>query len=120
MQIKSCIICHKEFFPLVGNQKKCPNCKYKRVGQKLNTPRKVECIRCGKEFTTTIYNRKFCGKKCRELFHYHPPLQEHICPVCNKPFKTTKGNKKYCSDFCAHKAKLNPNWKELANGSHDS
>lgn len=115
MQIKTCIICHKEFIPMVGNQKKCPNCKYKRLGDIVRVAQTVECARCGTPFSTTIYNRKFCSKKCRELFHYNPEVKDHTCLVCGKKFKTTKSNKKYCSDLCAHKAKLNPNWKELSN-----
>lgn len=119
MQIKTCTVCHKEFLPLVGNQKKCINCKNKRAGDTVRKPQTVECTQCGKPFVTKIYNRKFCSKKCRELFHYNPAMKEHICPVCNKKFLTTKGNKKYCSDLCAHKVKLNPNWKELESGQTD-
>lgn len=97
---------------MVGNQKKCANCKSKRAApkRKLKT---VECVHCGKPFSTDIYNRKFCSKRCRELYHYNPESKEHICPVCGKSFMTPKGNRKYCSDACAHKAKLNPLWRTL-------
>ena len=113
MQIKTCTVCHKEFIPLVGNQKKCLNCRNKKPGQEIKVAHKVECIQCGVTFSTLIYNRKFCSKKCRELFHYNPTLTEKECVVCHKKFKTTKGNRKYCSELCAHKAKLNPTWRTL-------
>ena len=113
MLIRTCAVCHKEFIPLVGNQKKCINCKGKKPGQDIKVAHKVECIQCGVTFSTLIYNRKFCSKKCRELFHYNPAMIEKECVVCHKKFKTTKGNRKYCSELCAHKAKLNPTWRTL-------
>jgi len=97
---------------MVGNQKKCANCRNKREAPKSKL-HQVECIHCGKTFSTTIYNRKFCSKKCRELFHYNPETKPHICPACGKKFNSTKGNKKYCSELCAHRAKLNPLWRTL-------
>jgi len=103
MTIKPCIICGKDFAPLVGNQLKCPLCKTKKV--KKAVPHTVECIVCHRTFSTLVYNKKFCGKKCREAFHYTAVETTHTCLCCGKKFLTTKGNRKYCSDYCSLQAK---------------
>jgi len=102
--IKKCSVCNKDFLPLVGNQKKCAVC---RMQKKDTRPaQRVDCIVCGKTFSTPLYNKKFCSRECRERFHYLPIPQNKVCLCCGKSFTTTKGNRKYCSDYCSLQAKV--------------
>lgn len=67
-----------------------------------------KCQRCGKTFTTSTGNYKYCDACQNE---YEKLLETHTaqkdkksyvrhCPVCGKDFTTNIYNKKYCSQEC--------------------
>ena len=103
MKIKKCVVCGKDFAPLVGNQIKCQVCRNSKV--RKTEVHQIQCAVCGKTFSSSLYNKKYCSRKCREAFHYSPIPKEKTCRCCEKKFTTTKANRKYCSDYCSLMAK---------------
>ena len=60
-----------------------------------------KCKNCGKIFSATHGNQKFCSKKC--AVRYHQPtykLEEIICSVCGKSFQPKVTWQIYCSKEC--------------------
>ena len=83
---KPCIIC--------GGTANVHNGKCKECRNKLNTR---VCETCGEKFIS-IYNAKYCSKKCRKYSYKH--RYEKICKYCNKSFKTSINETVYCSFKC--------------------
>jgi len=104
MDIRECVVCHKSYQPVKGNQKKCPVCKTKYVQKsKLHT---VVCSYCHKEFTTTLYNKEYCSATCREAGpKSRRPTYDRICAYCGKPFTATKITVNACSKECRREVK---------------
>ena len=98
LAVKQCTVCGKDFRPVVGNQKKCSVCRYKKKTAKKPVER--VCY-CGKAFASVLYNKKYCSKECRDAANYQPDRKEKICGMCGRVFFTTTDNKKYCSPSCA-------------------
>ncbi|MCL2038930.1 MAG: hypothetical protein FWG85_00705 [Bacteroidetes bacterium] len=104
-----CKICGKEF-ETIRNKKYCSKeCTYTQI-KLLNASyvlkRKTAikpiikvCECCGKEFETTIRNKKYCNPKCCK--HNKKPNAIRICKICGKEFETNR-KKKYCSKECAY------------------
>ena len=116
----ACLNCGKGFTPTchITRQKFCSSeCRVRYNNAKryyTDTPVN-ECAECG----TLIQQsgeagrwRRFCGKHCRQLYHYkkwqekqqatyQPPIQ--ICPNCGKDFQPEWGpgtQRRFCGDAC--------------------
>ena len=81
---RTCRICHKEFIPTDEKQTACESCsaklkarmkayynktlKARRAEKRANKdPHVLVCAKCGKEFTTTQGNRKYCDE-CKATY----------------------------------------------------
>ena len=96
--MKECKICGKTFVPIVSNQLRCSLCKGYQKKEKVF--HKEKCIKCGKEFETYLYNKKFCSSDCRNKYHYDPVRAEKKCSYCGRMFLTAKKKQLFCSDLC--------------------
>jgi len=66
------------------------------------------CLRCNKEFTTTVRASKYCSIFCRCNFSYVPaPSITFNCNICSKEVTTTVKHSKYCSNECRKIGKKN-------------
>ncbi len=115
-----CLNCGKGFTPTchITRQKFCSSeCRVRYNNAKryyTDTPVN-ECPKCGtpiKQSGEAGRWRRFCGKRCRQLYHYkkwqekreanyQPPVQ--ICPNCGKDFQPEWGpgtQRRFCGDVC--------------------
>ena len=74
----------------------------------LESMRAVECLVCGKSFTSRRATAKFCSVVCRSTdrttknrLRRQGPERSLTCPVCNIEFTTHKSNQKFCSQACS-------------------
>ena len=116
----ACLNCGKGFTPTchITRQKFCSSeCRVRYNNAKryyTDTPVN-ECPECGtpiKQSGEAGRWRRFCGKRCRQLYHYkkwqekreanyQPPVQ--ICPNCGKDFQPEWGpgtQRRFCGDAC--------------------
>ena len=116
----ACLNCGKGFIPTchITRQKFCSSeCRVRYNNAKryyTDTPVN-ECPECGTpiEQSGEVGRwRRFCGKRCRQLYHYkkwkekqqanyQPPIQ--ICPNCGKDFQPEWGpgtQRRFCGDAC--------------------
>ena len=116
----ACLNCGKGFIPTchITRQKFCSSeCRVRYNNAKryyTDTPVN-ECPECGtpiKQSGEAGRWRRFCGKRCRQLYHYkkwkekqqanyQPPIQ--ICPNCGKDFQPEWGpgmQRRFCGDAC--------------------
>ena len=115
-----CLNCGKGFLPTchITRQKFCSSeCRVRYNNAKryyTDTPVN-ECPECGTPIQQSGEAgrwRRFCGKRCRQLYHdkkwqekrqanYQPPVQ--ICPNCGKAFQPEWGpgtQRRFCGDAC--------------------
>ena len=115
-----CLNCGKGFIPTchITRQKFCSSeCRVRYNNAKryyTDTPVN-ECPECGTPIQQSGEAgrwRRFCGKRCRQLYHYkkwkekqqanyQPPIQ--ICPNCGKDFQPEWGpgtQRRFCGDAC--------------------
>lgn len=95
-----CTVCGKNYIPYHIRQIRCLSCMYTPRYVKKSVMHKVKCVQCGREFDTNLYNKKFCSKQCRELFHYKPQSYEITCVVCGKKFMTGRSTQRFCTPKC--------------------
>lgn len=116
----ACLNCGKGFIPTchITRQKFCSSeCRVRYNNAKryyTDTPVN-ECPECGTPIEQSGEDgrwRRFCGKHCRQLYHYkkwkekqqanyRPPVQ--ICPNCGKDFQPEWGpgtQRRFCGDAC--------------------
>ena len=116
----ACLNCGKGFIPTchITRQKFCSSeCRVRYNNAKryyTDTPVN-ECPECGTPIEQSGEAgrwRRFCGKHCRQLYHYkkwqekqqanyQPPIQ--ICPNCGKDFQPEWGpgtQRRFCGDTC--------------------
>ena len=116
----ACLNCGKGFTPTchITRQKFCSSeCRVRYNNAKryyTDTPVN-ECPECGTPIEQSGEAgrwRRFCGKHCRQLYHYkkwqekreanyQPPVQ--ICPNCGKDFQPEWGpgtQRRFCGDAC--------------------
>ena len=116
----ACLNCGKGFIPTchITRQKFCSSeCRVRYNNAKryyTDTPVN-ECPECGTPIEQSGEAgrwRRFCGKHCRQLYHYkkwkekqqanyRPPVQ--ICPNCGKDFQPEWGpgtQRRFCGDAC--------------------
>jgi hypothetical protein len=55
------------------------------------------CANCGREFRTTLGNRKFCGTYCRDRGRTLPTKRDTLCWKCKKA--TASDNCPWANDF---------------------
>ncbi|MBR2404442.1 MAG: hypothetical protein IKA95_02170 [Clostridia bacterium] len=62
------------------------------------------CPYCKTVFTTDKSARKFCRKKCSELYKSHcsPKLSKHLCQWCGHIFDASR-KRKFCTKKCQGK-----------------
>lgn len=94
-KIKKCKKCGEDFYPVHARQVRCFNCNPK-VGKSCRVFF-IECVQCGKYFTSMTGNGLYCSKKCKNDFMW---LKNHTtCKWCKGPNK--RPNSLYCCDYCA-------------------
>lgn len=81
----------------------------------------MKCKQCGKEFTPTHGNQKYCSVECRSKAkkvldqQYYNKKQEEktleiaVCGYCKTQFIKNHGNQIYCSEKCQYHAELENN-----------
>ena len=81
----------------------------------------MKCKTCGKEFTPSHGNQKYCSIECRSIAknvldqqYYNTRKEEKAveimeCEYCHTKFIKTHGNQKYCSESCCYNAELEKN-----------
>ena len=73
------------------------------------------CPICGVEFTSGVYNKKYCSRECINKKNRNIRVQkfnnkEHIvCEICKSKFKQKNKNQKCCTRECSkiYKKKIN-------------
>ena len=116
----ACLNCGKGFIPTchITRQKFCSSgcrVRYNNAKRYYSDTPVNECPECGtpiKQSGEAGRWRRFCGKRCRQLYHYkkwkekqqanyQPPIQ--ICPNCGKDFQPEWGpgtQRRFCGDAC--------------------
>ena len=93
-------------------QQRVPGCGTTTRSGTTRTRRLTECGTPIEQSGEAGHWRRFCGKRCRQLYHYkkwqekrlakyQPPVQ--ICPNCGKDFQPEWGpgtQRRFCSDAC--------------------
>lgn len=113
MDPRECVKCKKKYIPVKHNQIYCPVCK----ANKTTVPvlRTITCVICGTEFSSAIYNRKYCSKTCLDISKRDMTREtDHTCKHCGKVYRSTRINQLYCSKECAAKVKAayDKKWRE--------
>lgn len=78
---------------------------YEKMKTKLHVPHDFICEICGKAFTTTKTNARFCSNKCRATWRRKSGIDNvtRVCPICGKNFVINKYSKTVsCSLECAN------------------
>ena len=88
----------------------------------------MRCKQCGKEFTPSHGNQKYCSISCRSkaknvLDHqYYNNRKQQLeiieCEYCHTPFTPSHGNQKYCSPVCQYNAELEQNANSRVKSYH--
>ncbi len=72
----------------------------------------MQCFNCQTEFTSDTRRKttkKFCSKKCKNLFHsrllHDAHLEEKLCQSCGTKFFQKRINQKFCSLICGYKTR---------------
>jgi hypothetical protein len=123
---KKCIICGEEFTTTNNWQKLCgkEECAKERASrEKRNIPeseyknligvysfktknRVAVCPICGKEFTSQVWNQKYCSRECKLkricLDRPNNLCQERECVICGKKFFPNSNSQKTCSEECGN------------------
>jgi uncharacterized CHY-type Zn-finger protein len=79
---------------------------YENMKDKLFVEKTFKCHECGKEFTSTKYEAKFCCNACKSRWRRKQGYdnETRICEYCGKEFTTNKYSKvRTCSRSCANK-----------------
>ena len=83
---------------------------YDRMKDKLYVEKEYKCKQCGKKFTSTMTESKFCSNKCKSKWRREQGLdnEERTCEMCGTKFTINKYSKtKCCSRKCAAQLRKN-------------
>ncbi len=79
---------------------------YERIKQKLYVKHNFECLFCGKEFTSTQTESKFCSNNCKSAYRRKMGFDniKAKCEICGKEYEKNKYSKtRTCSKECKTK-----------------
>lgn len=77
---------------------------YLKFAESLHVLKEYTCRQCGKKFTSSQVNSRFCSNACKSAWRRANGVDdvERICVICGKPYLANKYEKKRtCSRQCA-------------------
>lgn len=121
-----CAGCYK-LIEKKGNQKYCSSACYnqlrnririaernvRRIAGKLDR-QKRPCAECGRAFTPSRIDHKFCSEFCQQKAHKGRFSQtEESCALCGASFTKTHPSKKFCSSRCQQRHRDRTRYQRL-------
>lgn len=108
MRTYNCIKCGASLRGLHGARKYCDQCKIKKLkgktGWSKNNIKERVCPICHNSFLPSVWNQKYCSKKCLYEFHFPSKLEiKKECRICGKKFIVKWSLQKFCSRKCSLK-----------------